>query len=537
MKIIYFVAISLFYRGFTYAQIDDRNQFRISNAGVDGDPRVDAMQSVTAYNSSNNTFLVVWSADSTNGTRNDEFEIFGQRIAADGSEIGNDFRISTMGPEGDKRFDALEPAIAYNSANNSFLVAWTGDDTSAVSIENEFEIYGQRINANGSLSGSNFRITAIGPDRDTNLRAEVPRLAYNSTDDNFLLTYTSGPNISGLAAVGEFRVFGQRLSTIGNNIGSPFLISDLPPDFNLDFGAGLSDIAYNSSANNYLVIWTADNSTEINGPIDFEIFGQLISASGTDIGNNFQISDMGGLGGFSSVAYNSEDNNYLVAWSGDDNPGSSVDTNEAEIYGQLISANGSEFGQDDFQISTMGPDGNQNFDAQEPEVDYSVITNEYLVVWSGRDSTEDGLTDQEFEIFGQRIEGDGGLVGRNDFRISEMGVLGESGFRAIKPEIAYNSTENNFLVIWEGDDALSDLANNEFEIYGSIQDFCPTELADMAIGNPIPTNLFQAEQTITSSGTIEPGSAVVFNALQINFLPNFEVRSQGLFQVFTAGCQ
>ena len=45
-----------------------------------------------------------------------EREILGQRLAADGTEIGtNDFRVSQLGPDGDQRFDNQRPAVAYNS--------------------------------------------------------------------------------------------------------------------------------------------------------------------------------------------------------------------------------------------------------------------------------------------------------------------------------------------------------------------------------------------------------------------------------------
>ena len=54
-----------------------------------------------------------------------EFEIFGQRLSAAGGEVGaNDFRISDMGPDGNGSFAVLNPAIAYNSQPNEYLVVW-----------------------------------------------------------------------------------------------------------------------------------------------------------------------------------------------------------------------------------------------------------------------------------------------------------------------------------------------------------------------------------------------------------------------------
>ena len=59
-------------------------------------------------------------------------------------EIGaNDFRISDMG--GDTLSDALRPAAAYNPISDEYLVVWEGDDLPGAPVDNENEIYGQRV--------------------------------------------------------------------------------------------------------------------------------------------------------------------------------------------------------------------------------------------------------------------------------------------------------------------------------------------------------------------------------------------------------
>jgi hypothetical protein len=82
-------------------------------------------------------------------------------------EIGpNDFRISDMGPDGDVNFAASilsswdEPAVAYNSTADEYLVVWDGDDRSGALDNDEFEVYGQRLDAStGAKVGANdFRI-------------------------------------------------------------------------------------------------------------------------------------------------------------------------------------------------------------------------------------------------------------------------------------------------------------------------------------------------------------------------------------------
>ena len=80
-------------------------------------------------------------------------------------EIGaNDFRISDMGGTGDANYDAFEPAVAYNATDNEYLVVWAGDDDVGGLVDGEYEIFGQRLDATtGAEVGSNdFRISDMG---------------------------------------------------------------------------------------------------------------------------------------------------------------------------------------------------------------------------------------------------------------------------------------------------------------------------------------------------------------------------------------
>jgi hypothetical protein len=47
-----------------------------------------------------------------------------------------------------------------------------------------------------------------------------------------------------------------------------------------------------------------------------------------------------------------------------------------------------------------------------------------------------------------------------------MGPDGNAGFDATEPDVAYGSTPNEYLVVWQGDDDTAPLVNEEFEIFG-----------------------------------------------------------------------
>jgi len=451
------------------------NDFRISEMGPDGTTSYVALEPAVAYNPSADEYLVVWSGyDNTAPLVLNEYEVFGQRIdATTGAEIGGDFRISDMGPDGNTNYGATEPAVVYNSAGDEYLVVWWGDDDTGLLLDREYEVFGQRINATtGAEIGGDFRISDMGPDGDTNYGAREPAVAYGPTADEYLVVW-SGDDDTGPLVENEQEIFGQRINaTTGTEIGGDFRISDMGPDGNTNYGAFLPSVVYNSAADGFLVVWSGDDNTGLLVNSEYEVFGQRIDATtGAEIGGDFRISDMGPDGNtdFSaispSVVYNSAGDEYLVVWWGDDDTGLLVNK-EYEVFGQRINATtGAEIG-GDFRISDMGPDGNTNYSAVDPSVAYNPSADEYLVMWEGEDDTAPLVADEE-EIFGQRIDATTGAeIGDNDFRISDMGPNGNTNYGAFEPAVAYSPTDNQYLVVWYGDDNTPPLIDNEAEIFG-----------------------------------------------------------------------
>jgi len=451
------------------------NDFGISSMGASGDIAIDALTPAVSYNSTNDEYLVVWSGeDDTIGALVDnEFEIYGQRYnATTGAEIGsNDFRISDMGPDGDNSFDATTPAVSYNATDNEYLVVWRADNDTGGVVDGKFEIYGQRINAaTGAEIGSNdFRISAMGLPGNSDFDANDPAISYNITNNEYLVVW-SGDNNTGLVGAGEFEIYGQRIDAAngGPAGGFEFRISDSGPDGDINFDTSSPAVAFNVTNNEYLVVWKGPEE-EVALATDSEIYGQRINAAtGAEVGDNdFRISDMGQVDGVDffaayspAISYNAIDNEYLVVWEGDDDTGSLVG-NEREIYGQLINAaTGAEIGDNDFRISDMGPDGDFNFDAKLPAVNFNAINNEYFVAWLGDDNI--ATADGDNEIFAQRIASTGAEIGDNDFRLSDMGPIGDPNFDADDPAVSYSDMNGTYLVVWAGDDS----PDGKSEIFG-----------------------------------------------------------------------
>ncbi len=441
------------------------SQARISFTGADGDETLEASSPSVAYNPVANQYLVAWSASDVGGD-----EIFARLVDAAGAPVGAQFRISDMGPPMAAGFDAGRPAVAYNARRNEYLVVWSGDDDAGPLVDDEFEIFAQRLSAAGAELGANDRrISEMGPNGDTAYFARGPAIAYNPTSDEFLVAW-SGPDDAGALVANEREIFVQRLSASGAQVGAnDRRVSDMGPDGDTGFSAQEPAVAHDSASNQYLVAWEGDDDV---GPLvenEDEVFVQLLAANGTEQGaNDRRISDMGPDGdtGFAaanpSLARSSASDEYLVAWEGDDITGAMA-SNEEEIYVQRLGATGAEVGANDQRISHMGPDGDTRFQAGFPRVAVGTRADEYLVAWDAEDDL--GALVNEYEVYAQRLRLDGTEVGGDDERVSAMGVDGDGVSEGFAAAVAYGSGPNEYLIAFDGDTNIAPLVDNKFEIY------------------------------------------------------------------------
>ncbi|HSN55259.1 MAG TPA: hypothetical protein VLT32_11320, partial [Candidatus Sulfomarinibacteraceae bacterium] len=458
------------------------NDYRISAMGPDGDPVWDAFDSAVAYNSRNNTYLVVWAGDDTPGGQVDEeYEIFGQLLSSSGTQLGyDDVRISFMGVTGSYYTRAFRPDVAFNSTYNEFLVVWSADNPEDGCVDNEFEIWGQVIDpAIFPLYGGNFRISFNGGSGDDAFDADNPAVAYNPDADEYLVVWEADDTVQGMVD-NESEIFAQRVYSTGYLVGPNLRISDMGGSGDPLYDAFEPDVVYDGRNFEYLIVWSGDDNA--GGLVDdeFEIYGQLITWNGLGTGpNDFRISDMGGTGnaGFDAyapaAAYNTLRDEYLVVWVGDDNVGGLVE-DEFEVFSQRFTPDIVGVGPNDLRLSDVGGVGNPDYDvACDPiyrerasvHVAYSPILDQYLVVWAGEDNVG-GMVDGELEIFAQMLNGnvtDG--IGPNDERISDVGGIGETAFVAYSPVVAANTWNGQFLVAWHGDDDEGSLVQGEWEIF------------------------------------------------------------------------
>ena len=261
-----------------------------------------------AYDGTN--YLVVW----VNYGPLYPIGISGQLVSPSGELVGSEFQISTG-----NEFAFGYPAIAYDGTN--YLVVWVKHEP------NDYlsgYIAGQLISPSGSLVGSEFQITSD---------PRTPALAYDGT--NYLVVWE---NIFGF----NHNIYGQLVSQTGSLVGSEFQINTDCQPFTMDFA-----IAYDGT--NYLVVWlNRIHQIEWCG-----ISGQLVSPSGVLLGSEFQINivpttEMIYEQWSPAIVYSGI--NYLVTWFTFTwtSEGQLI---EADVYGQLLSSSGSLIGSE-FMINT-----------------------------------------------------------------------------------------------------------------------------------------------------------------------------------------
>lgn len=432
--------------------------FRISRASAVGADRNARAPDVT-HNPDDNEFLVVWQGDGLAGANLHRVnEIFGQRInAATGKEIGANFRISNMSDVG-KECRANSPQIVYNSTAHEYLVVWHGSGTIST-LDKVFEIYGQRLTRTGNEIGSDFRIshtTDLGKVNTSFVRASSQaHVAWNSVNNQYLVIWRG---MGQPEDVVKLEIYGQLLTPGGEAIGHNFRISDTT-DQGLNFHAGTPDVDYNSTNNQYLVVWSGG----FKDAYQFEIWGQGLTPKGGRLGDgngDFRIShitDLGNNRAASSprVVYNSGNNEYFLVFSANGLPGE-ANNSVSQIFGQRIdAATLSETGPQDFRISnTMGA----NNEADNPRVTYGSLDKEYLVIWRGV------RANPPFEIFGQRV-GLNGIEIHADFQISNIAAVGSD--RTVNTaSVAYNNINGQYLVVWQGNALPGATSSKINEIFG-----------------------------------------------------------------------
>lgn len=507
-----------------------------------------------------NAVITINNNDADEGTYN--FNITGEGVLLSGETGTNDMRLTTQISGG--TLDNEDPSVAYDSANNRFLLVYETEV-----INSDEEAYGQFIHGTtGALIGTPFAITNNGPSGNTSSDVYDPKVVFNKVANEYFVVYRAD-RLSGMSGgfnLSEIEVYGQRISPSGTVIGGATTgavrISQMGPDGNTDYNTGGHNVTYNTTNGEYMVVWNAPSVANDRR----EIYGQRLNSSGVligGLGNEAQLSSISTAdidANLPSITYNMDDNEYFLAYYAD-----APNNNDNNIYSQRVTNTGVLTGSR-LQVTNVAT----SYDADYPNVIYNKASTEYFVIFKS-----DFVTEGEMEIYGQRINTNNSLNGSriqlsftgtaadgeeagsysaiayndntnqilvmfqaeepgssaNDIyattlsatnyalletqsRVSDMGnTNGDATYLAQKPFAAFNNNASKFLIVWEGDDEAPNGADGEDEIYGQFWQAPPTGLIaeinvegnseDILDGDVTPSTLDNTDFGSTSTSVVK----------------------------------
>ncbi len=354
--------------------------------------------SYVALDSINNRFLVVWEDD-----RNDqgqpyywERDIYGQLINADGTLYGSPIAISTLSGS-----QQLSPRVVFDSTNGRFLIIWRDTRDIAPWDYGPWNTYGQLVNADGTLYGDNFAISTITGGEYHGMSPSG--VVFDTVSERFFVTMV-GHTEGGFYV--PYNVFGQFVNADGSLYASPFPITN----YMEGYGVGGHALAYDLNNRRFLVAWGLNE--------DKQIHARLLNADGTFYGSEFTISttlgpyDRGNA--LSSISFDPVHSRFLVIWStayGD------------YTHGQVVNADGTLHGTEIAISDYPSGFGSAIFDT---------TNNKFLVVgYKGHPP-----------IFGQLLNPDGSLYG------SQFTILDVLYSSPLWPFVAFGSGGIGSLVVW-----------------------------------------------------------------------------------------
>ena len=339
------------------------------------------------YNPVNSTYLVVFSRVQRQAS---PYSVCGRWLDNKGKQVGPDFLIST----GAWIHDQTDPKLAYDSVNQRFLVTWTffredGWDS---------QIYGQFVNADGTLQGANFAISSGTWDQYTS------SVAYGAVNQRFLVTWTSWSGSS-------ICIYGQFINADGALFRDLFAVL-AATTFPVDYYEN-SSAAYDNTSCRFLVTGTYCSTS------GSDIRGQLVNPDGTLFGGSFIIAT--GPVNIAPIAYDSARHRFLVSWTGNG------------MYGQFVHGDGTLQGKN-FPIEPSP------YPRVEQSVVYDSVYQRFALAWL------DERTWPHFAVYGGFVNPDGTSHGKT-FPVSLF--YHRPGDIIGYLSMAYNPTCANSLVAFE----------------------------------------------------------------------------------------
>jgi hypothetical protein len=287
--------------------------------------------------------------------------------------------------------DNYNPAVAYNSQHNEYLVVWENDRGATR------DIYARRVAGDGTLL-SQFTVVS-----NANKWNYLPDVGYSPAQDEYLIVYTYQLSSS------DYDIWARRVKWDGSWMSAESAI-DTSSD-----KQWYPAVAYNSQNDEYLVVYENYWASGLR-----DIAAQRVRASdGALLSWRNIASASGTVRRLPDVAYNATRNEYLIGYTYQYQPA------DGDIYAKVAS----------FNLGTLSSEIHVVDNAYDQDgVALAAGPNEYLAVWV------DGPSSTHRTIYSRRVSGDGTVQ-------PFIPVADHTGQVCVEPAVAYGPVYG-YLVTW-----------------------------------------------------------------------------------------
>lgn len=334
--------------------------------------------------------IVVWE-----DWRNEQKDIYAQLLSIEGNPLGPNFKINDDRGSADQKDAAVCAMI-----DDSFLIVWRDGRN------NNYDIFGQRISADGQRIRTNFQVNKPNSANQMNPVVEP------TSNGSFIIAWEDWRN-------GNIDIYARHISQNGQPTEHEFKVNN-------DFSSAdqtTADIAFDSHGNG-IIVWR-DFRNSKNAAEGGDIFAQRLNADGQPLGQNYQVNDKdhGTIDQCDPQVAMSSRGEMIIVWRSNRNE-------NLDIYGQVYDLNGRKI-KSNIQINTDDSDKAQT----NPMVSFS-STGEFVVIWSD-------LRGGNYDVFAQCFAVTGNPIGPN-FRVND-----DFGSPATQKEPAIASDNaGNFVLCW-----------------------------------------------------------------------------------------
>ena len=308
-----------------------------------------AITPAVAYNSQRDEYLVVWQRQTGTNT----WEIDARRVNSRGAPVA-----ATWQSVVEASVQVNEPAVAYNAANNEYLLVWSQKRADDDALSFSFEIRARRLAHDLVKVGADFPVWSW-----QQRQLWGPRVVWNSTHNEYLVAWNAYDTNSGQPSDVAVRRVGADGTPRG--VALPFVWGTNPQEGNLPKNV---DLTYNHTVDEYMLVWEQEYTAP---PFVHDVYGVVLDGATAAVWNRdpFALTFTDEYGRKPRVTTNGHAT-FFVTWETYVAPYGQYQT--LDIYGEELDIQGYPEGKR-FVVSGWG--GIDEY-------------NEFVVAWPGQNRSE-----------------------------------------------------------------------------------------------------------------------------------------------------